>query len=83
MLIKYAHLYAPVALARLRQRDTPEKEERSLMSLPRGATLPKEPAATPVYEHSANYPARKLSALEVAQHLRAEALKRGKKWPLV
>lgn len=48
----------------------------------RGDTLPKENTPAPIYVHSQCQPPQKLTGLEVAQYLRAEALKRNQKWPL-
>jgi hypothetical protein len=81
---KYARLYTPYALAKLNARDCRRQDRNgavSLTSLPTGATLPKETTAL-IYEHSRDHPARKMTALEVAQYLRQEAVKRGKSWPL-
>lgn len=52
------------------------------MPLPRGATLPPEPAVPLVFQHSAYQPPRRLTGVELAQHLKTFAAKNGQKWPL-
>lgn len=52
--------------------------EGGAVSLPRGATLPREPIPIPAYEHSAYHPPRKLTGLELARLLR----QRHGPWPL-
>lgn len=79
---KYANLYAPGVRSRLLDRERPEKEPPARVSLPTGATLPKEPNVTPVFIHSASQPPKVLTGLEAARYLREEALKRGQRWPL-
>lgn len=59
MRARYAHLYAPEALQRLYERPTRVKPLPA-KPLPRGATLPQEPEPVPIYEHSANRPARRI-----------------------
>ena len=58
MRARYAHLYDPRALAKMftkpREKPAPARE-----SLPRGATLPKEPEPAVVWIHSADRPPRK------------------------
>jgi hypothetical protein len=58
----------------------PPEPERVWIN-PRGSTLPRD-GTVPIYEHSAYKPPRKLSALEVAQHLRQQAAKSKQVWPL-
>lgn len=53
------HLYAPRALGRLHEQDARAKKLPA-KPLPRGATLPTEPAVVPVYEHSADRPPRRI-----------------------
>lgn len=69
---KFAHLYAPSALVRLRDRDKPGKEPPARVSLPRGATLPKGPATVPAFVHSAYKPPRKMTGRELARALREQ-----------
>lgn len=93
MRARYAHLYAPAALARLSGwepvPDAVERHQSTLdarknkpargtlawalehskepLSLPRGATLPKEDEPVAVYQHSVHRRPRKLTGVELAR----------------
>lgn len=53
------HLYAPRAVGRLHEQEERVKKLPT-KPLPRGATLPSEPDVVPIYEHSADRPARRV-----------------------
>jgi hypothetical protein len=60
MRARYAHLYAPTALAKLYEQ-APKEKKAPFKPLPRGATLPQAPKSVPHYLHSADRPPVKLA----------------------